>query len=147
MSKGPTLKIKNRLNRVVIFFILLGFSTLIGRLFYLSVIQNDFFQTKASNQQMRDITINANRGTIYYRNMKVLAQSATVWTVFISPADLNAIKSETKREETRNLIAENLSEILEVDKEKVVTQSKKSNYYEIIKKKVEEPEADKKEEK
>ena len=143
MSKGPTLKIKNRLNRVVIFFILLGFSTLIGRLFYLSVIQNDFFQTKASNQQMRDITINANRGTIYDRNMKVLAQSATVWTVFISPADLNAIKSETKREETRNLIAENLSEILEVDKEKVVTQSKKSNYYEIIKKKVEEPEADK----
>lgn len=89
MSKGPTLKIKNRLNRVVIFFILLGFSTLIGRLFYLSVIQNDFFQTKASNQQMRDITINANRGTIYDRNMKVLAQSATVWTVFISPADLN----------------------------------------------------------
>ena len=74
---------------------------------------------------MRDITINANRGTIYDRNMKVLAQSATVWTVFISPADLNAIKSETKREETRNLIAENLSEILEVDKEKVVTQSKK----------------------
>ncbi|MDD6236330.1 MAG: stage V sporulation protein D, partial [Clostridiales bacterium] len=71
------MKIKNRLNRVVIFFILLGFATLIGRLFYLSVIQNDFFQTKASNQQMRDITINANRGTIYDRNMKVLAQSAT----------------------------------------------------------------------
>ncbi len=143
MAKGPTLKIKNRLNRVVIFFILLGFLTLIVRLFYISVIQNDFYQSKANANQMRDITVNGKRGTIYDRNMKVVAESATVWTCFISPKDLNAISSEEKRESTRALIAENLSTILEVDKDKIIEQSKKSNYYEVIKKKVEKPEADK----
>lgn len=143
MVKGPTLKIKNRLNRVVIFCVLLGFATLLGRLFYISVIQNDFYQGKALDKQMRDVTVNGKRGNIYDRNMKVLAQSATVWTVFISPNDLNAISKEEKREQQRALIAENLSTILDVDKDKIIEQSKKKNYYEVIKKKVEKPEADK----
>ncbi len=143
MAKGPTLKIKNRLNRVVIVLILLGFATVLTNLFYQSVIRSDFYQTKALENQMRDITVTGKRGTIYDRNMKAVARSATVWTVFISPNDLNAIKDEEERELTRRLIAENLSEILEVDSAKIIEQSKKKNYYEVIKKKVEEPEIEK----
>ena len=51
-------------------------------------MNNDFYQKKATQQQLRDVTVNANRGTIYDCNMNVLAQSVTVWTVFISPADI-----------------------------------------------------------
>lgn len=143
MAKGPTLKIKNRLNRVVIVLILLGFAVVLANLFYQSVILSDFYQVKALENQTRDITVTGKRGTIYDRNMTAVARSATVWTVFISPNDLNAIKDEEKREATRTLIAENLSEILEVDKDKIIEQSHKKNYYEVIKKKVEEPEINK----
>lgn len=142
MSKGPTQKIKNRLNRVVIALILLGFTAVLVNLFYESVIKSDFYQTKALENQMRDITVTGKRGTIYDRNMKAIARSATVWTVFISPNDLNAIKDETERENQRALIAENLSTILEVEKDSIIEKSKKKNYYEVIKKKVEEPEVD-----
>ena len=40
----------------------------------------------AVDQQLRDTTISAQRGTIYDRNMKPLAQSATVWKVVLAPA-------------------------------------------------------------
>ena len=143
MSKGPTLKIKNRLNRVVIVFILLGFLAVLANLFYESVIQNDFYQTKALENQMRDITVNGKRGTIYDKNMKAIAQSATVWTVIVSPNDLNAIKDTEQREKQRALIAENLSTILDVEKDNIIAKSQMKNYYEIIKKKVEKPEVDK----
>ena len=135
MTKGPTLKMKNRLNRVVITFVLIGFVILTGRIGYISVVQNSFFKAKATEQQLDDITVNPKRGTIYDRNMKVLAQSATVWTVFISPVDV--------KEKDRDKIAAELSTILGVDKEEVLKKSKKKNRYEVIKKKVEKPEVDK----
>ncbi len=139
MAQGPTLKIKNRLNRVVIALILLGFAVVLVNLFNHAVLKSDFYQEMALDNQMRDITVNGKRGTIYDSNMKAIARSATVWTVFISPNDLNAIKDPEKRELTRRLIAENLSEILEVDSATITEKTYKENYYEVIKKKVEEP--------
>ncbi len=134
MSKGPTLKMKNRLNRIVIAFVLIGFITLIFRVGYISIGQYDFYSAEATNQQLDDLTVNAKRGTIYDRNMKVLARSATVWTVFISPVDI--------KEEDREMIAEGLSQILEVDKATILEQCKKNNRYEVVKQKVEEDVAD-----
>ncbi len=139
MAQGPTLKIKNRLNRVVIALILLGFAVVLVNLFNHAVLKSDFYQEMALDNQMRDITVNGKRGTIYDSNMKAIARSATVWTVFISPNDLNAIKDSEKRELTRRLIAEHLSEILEVDSATITEKTYKENYYEVIKKKVEEP--------
>ncbi len=134
MSKGPTLKMKNRLNRIVIAFVLIGFVTLIVRVGYISIGQNDFFKAEATKQQLDDLTVNPKRGTIYDRNMKVLAQSATVWTVFISPIDIE--------EKDRETIADGLSKILEVDKQTILDKCKKKNRYEVIKKKVEQNVAD-----
>ncbi|MBC8570111.1 penicillin-binding transpeptidase domain-containing protein [Zongyangia hominis] len=115
---------------------IVGFATLIVRLCIIQLVESDIYQSKAEKQQMRVTTISPKRGTIYDRNMNVLAQSATVWTVFISPVD---IKDAAQKE----LIATGLSELLEVDKEKILEKCEKKNYYEVIKKRIEKPLADK----
>ncbi|MBR1992956.1 MAG: stage V sporulation protein D, partial [Firmicutes bacterium] len=69
--------------------------------------------------------------------MKTLAASATVWTVTISPAEI-------KDEAQLIKIADFLSELLEVDREKILERgAKKASYYEVIKQRVEKDIADK----
>lgn len=135
MSKTPTLKMKNRLNRVVIALIVLGFLGLIVRVGYITIGENERFSAMASAQQLDDLTVNAKRGTIYDRNMKVLAQSATVWKVVISPADL--------KEDEKVKTAKALAEILDLDEKEVLEKANEKNRYQIIKKQVEKPEVDK----
>ena len=84
----------------------------------------------ASTQQMADTKINAQRGTIYDRNMKPLAQSATVWTVVLEPAYINT-------EEKKETICQGMHEILDIDKNKLMELAGKKSCYTIIKKKVE----------
>lgn len=136
MAIGPSLKMKNRLMHIVTVLSVVIFVAIIFRIAYLTVFQHDYYTTVASKQQLDDMTVNANRGTIYDRNMKVLAQSATVWTVFISPVD---IPSDAQREK----IASGLSNILDVPKKDILNKMKIKNRYQEIKKKVEKPQVDK----
>ena len=101
--------------RLIIMTLGAGFAILIIRLFYLQVVQADMWKEKASSQQMYSTSISANRGNIYDRNMKTLAKSVTVWTVFISPAEME--------EDQRELVASGLSEILDVDYDMVYEKS------------------------
>ena len=123
--------------RVRLVMLMLGaaMAVLIVRLFYLQVVQADMWKEKASSQQMYSTSITATRGNIYDRNMKTLARSVTVWTVFISPAEM--------KEEQRELVASGLSEILDVDYDMVYEKSLKTwRYNETIKKKVDNDTAD-----
>lgn len=121
--------------RLIIMTLGAGFAILIIRLFYLQVVQADMWKEKASSQQMYSTSISANRGNIYDRNMKTLAKSVTVWTVFISPAEME--------EDQRELVASGLSEILDVDYDMVYEKSLKTwRYKETIKKKVDNDTAD-----
>lgn len=138
MSKAPSKKMKFKLNIVVLGFLSLGFLTLIGRVIYIACFAEQDgvkYGVKAYNQQQSADTINANRGTIYDRNMNVLAQSATVWTVSVDP---NQIKSDENKEK----IAKGLSEILGMDYNKILEKTKANTKYEIVKKKVEKPQKD-----
>lgn len=138
-AKGPTRKMRRRIFIIVVPLIAIAFIALLARICVISVVDSSFYQSKASRQQLRDITVNPKRGTIYDRNMTVLAQSATVWTVFISPADI----SDTDNNEQRETIAKGLSEILELEYDDVYQKTLKKNYYEVIKKKIEEDKAGK----
>ncbi len=101
----------------------------------LQLVQHEELRQTAEEQQLRDTTITPNRGTIYDTNMKVLATSATVWTVSAAP---NTIK-----EGSREDIAEGLAEILELDEEELLTKLENtSSGYELIKAKVDKPIAD-----
>ena len=99
------------------------------------IINYETYKSKASSIQLRDTAISPKRGTIYDSNMKVLAQSATVWTVFVSPAESD--KDQHAR------IAEKLSQLLEVDYDAIIEKlGKTQSYYQVIKYKIDKPVAD-----
>lgn len=135
MAKQPTASMKRRINIILVFVIMGGFILMTSRLFFLQVAGGDDYREKATQQQLRDSTIAAKRGTIYDRNMSILARSATVWTVYLSPAYV-------KDDAQANLIADKLHEVLGVDRETVYNKAKKKNYYEYIKRKIEKDKAD-----
>ncbi|MCI9406135.1 MAG: PASTA domain-containing protein [Oscillospiraceae bacterium] len=126
---------KKRILALILVVSVLGSSIIIGRLFQLQVVQAEDLQKRAARQQMRVTSLSAQRGTIYDRNGEILAMSGTVWTVYLSPVDIDS-------EEERSLVAKGLAEILDVSEEFVLEKSHRNTYYEIIKKKIERPLAD-----
>ena len=106
------------------------------------IVNGEKYQNDASEQQLYDSLITAPRGDIYDRNMQTLATSTNAWTVYITP---NGIKKldESKREIVKKTIAENLSEILDVDYETVYGYTEKNSYYVIVKKKINKTTCDK----
>ena len=108
------------------------------------IIDGEKYQKLATEQQLYDARITAERGNIYDCKMNVLATSAPVWTVFVTPNEIASIKDESKRTNVKNAIINNLSEILELEKEKVSSSLEKtSQYYVAIKKKIQKDVADK----
>lgn len=118
-------------------FVGLLFLGLIGRLFYMMVVQHDYYESRAIRNQTRSITVSANRGEIYDCNMDLLANSVSVETVFIDPEWI------AREKEDLNLIADGLSEILGVDPAFVREQAADTEMlYKIIKRKIPEAQAD-----
>ena len=134
---APTLKMKRRLNRVVAAVLAIFTIYIVYNLVGISIVDSGFYRDIANNQQLNSMPIPANRGSIIDANGKVLAQSATVWTVFISPTDIR--KNEDSK---RELIADGLSEILDVKKDTVLKKIEKNNQYEEIKREVPKDKAD-----
>ena len=127
--------IRRRMLVLVVLLIVVGFGSVIANLIKLQIVEYEDYKVRAANQQLKDVVIPANRGIIYDANMKVLAQSATVWTVAVDPSSID--------EEDREPIAAGLSEILEVDKQTILDKLEKTNTaYQSIKLKVEKPVAD-----
>ncbi len=115
--------------------IILLFCCSIVHLADLQLVRGEELRQKAINQQMRDTVIDAARGTIYDANGEVLAQSATVWNVYISPNDIRG--SEEKKEEKRRTIAKGLAEILDLDEEEIYEKTLKKSYQIYLKRRVE----------
>lgn len=115
---------------MLIALVVVGFGVIIGRLIQLQVVQGEDLQKRAVDQQLKDTTISAQRGTIFDCNMKPLAQSATVWTVVLEPAYL-------KEEETKATVAEGLAKILDLDEKVLREKCDARSYYMVIKRKIE----------
>lgn len=130
--RGPN---QMMLRRTLFLMIVCGIAVFIGlglRLFKLQILDHEKYESLATAQQVRETTVSASRGTIYDRNQKILAASADVSTIFISPAEI------AKNDEDPVLIAQGLSEILGVDYGKILemTQDTKS-WYKTVARKVE----------
>ena len=125
MADGAGKKLKLRTIAICCFMVLL-LSWVLYNLVYRSLVTGEELKARAAEQQLQDVSITANRGTIYDSNMNVLAQSATVWDVILSPKDFYAAKNELKGENgeaatqaekdayERTMI-EGLAEILDVE--------------------------------
>ncbi len=108
----------------------------IGRLFYLQIVSYDRFKTDTSGSISSETGVKASRGRILDSNGIVLADNKTVERVFISPADMSG-------DAERQLVADNLSRILDVDYDTIYEKTlKKKRKDETIKKNVEKEEAD-----
>ena len=118
----------------IIIFVLAAL--LLGRLAYIQLIKGDEYSAKAESQQLGDKEIKASRGTIYDANMNVLAQSASVWRVYLNPSKINSFKEE-KRDEVRDIIASGLSVILEMDEAKIRSYTEKNYSYQLVKGEIE----------
>ncbi len=135
MAQGPNLRMQKRMLFVLAFVFAAGFIVLIGRLVKIQIIDGRFYAGQAARQQMSTITVSANRGTIYDRNMQPLAVSATVWDVVVAPAYI-------KTDAQRGSIADNLSKILSMDRQTIYDKISRHTSYEIVAKKVEKSTAD-----
>ena len=113
------------------------------RLTEIMVVKGDFYQSKASKQQLYDSLITAPRGDILDRNGNVLATSAPAWTIYLTPNGINKLKNAEKAENLRQTLSEGLSGILELGKDDIYEKSKKNSYYVTLKKKVDKETTDK----
>ena len=103
---------------------------LIFRMAYIQLISPDELQAKAIEQQSSGRSIQAKRGTIYDATGKnILAISSSVETVTVNPVNIS--------QENKEKVAKKLSEIFELDYEKVLKRVKRNSSIETIAKRVE----------
>ncbi len=164
MADKPTAQMKKRTNIFVLFVMMFMAAAVIIRLFKLSVVDNKFYQDKANEYHFGPITISANRGSIYDCNGVILAQSATVYKVYMDPdlfrseisakkeileaqaqeatSNDSAVVSVKTAEEVQDEIISFLAEKLEITKEKIVDAMNENTQYKILKTQIEKSTAD-----
>ena len=109
-----------------------AFAILLARLYKLQITDHTFYENLAISQQLREAPGTAARGRIYDRNGNVLAVSATVDNVYLSPAEIEA------NGEDRELIARGLSEILGLDYDELDEKTgRKGSWYVTAARKIE----------
>lgn len=114
------------------------FAVLLARLYVLQIADHQYYESLALEQQLRTAPTTAARGTIYDKNMRTLAVSATVDNVFLSPVEIEM------HGEDRELIARGLSEILGLDYDDILEKTTRSgSWYVTVARKVERETADK----
>ena len=96
---------------------ILAFCILTGRLVKLMLVDHDYYEEKAINNQTRSVSVTANRGCIYDRNMEVLAASAGVHNIFLDPLELK------QNEVDIDLLAENLAQLLDLEADYIKEQA------------------------
>ena len=90
-----------KLNLVVLPLFLAFTCWILVSLFETSITDNLKYQTLANDTQFKSKTVKANRGSIYDSNGKILAQSATVYSICVDPIVLSDQKKKEKKAEDR----------------------------------------------
>jgi cell division protein FtsI (penicillin-binding protein 3) len=80
-----------------------AFAALVGRGFYLQIVNTDFLQEKGESRYRRDIEVSASRGKIIDRNGDMLAVSTPMKSVWAIPADARTMTAEQKKQLARLL--------------------------------------------
>ena len=137
-AKRPNNQMRGRIVGLTLIFIVLGFGLVAVRLLYMQVFHYDFYRQQAASLQTRDTFITPNRGVIYDANMQVLAESAEVERVVVSPkAVVGDLKDEAEKQVRQQTLAQILADSLSLDYETVLAKVQKTDSeYEIIAQKV-----------
>ena len=117
-----------RINLVLLFILLLG-AAIIGRLFFLQILNNDFYSALSQGQQKFFEQTIGERGKIFVHdqnNLLALAINKEISFAYISPEEI----------EEKESTAQQISEVLGLDKELVLNKVKKDSLYELVKKRI-----------
>lgn len=140
-TKAPTRQMWRR--SIVTLVVLIGFcfAGLAGRLGVLQIAQASDWQRRAVSQQIKDDIATPKRGSIYDANMNLLATSADVSKIIMSPLAITQLKESSTgktTEEMRAYIADELSKLLDVDRDALYEQTLNTNsQYAVVKSQVE----------
>lgn len=119
-----------------LFMVLVIFTLLTTRLCYIQFVWGTELSEKAGTQQSQSRTITAKRGTIYDSTGKyILAESSSVEAISVNPTLIH--------EKDKEKVAKALSEIFELDYDKVLKKISKRSSIETIVKKVDKEHSDK----
>ena len=108
-------------SRIMAVMVLLGLVAFVPvgfRLYRLMITDYDYYARLALRNQTRTTVVTAERGTIYDRNMNILASSVGVENVYLDPHELKQAKEDL------NLVSQTLGEFLNRDPEWILEQAK-----------------------
>ncbi len=120
----PTRAIKKRMKLITLFF-LVGVLVLLVRLAWIQFVRGEEYSRMAAEQQTRDSVISAKRGSIYDRNLKILAQSASAERVTLNPQEIEKSKNEEE-------VVSTLVKILGVDEQNVRKQISRTDRQSVV---------------
>lgn len=117
--------------RILTLFLLftLGFFSLGGRIFWIQFVRGAELSEKAIQNRMRDVPVEAKRGTIYDRNGHELAISVSADSVYAIPAEI--YRSGREQE-----IAQKLAEVLDMDEQELYERITKNSSFEWVKRQI-----------
>lgn len=150
-EKRETASKRKVFQRTVILMLVFGvglFIPLIRQIWNIAVVEHDYYQQLAVDQQTLDMTVASERGNIYDANGNVMAMSATVYDLILSPLDLiNSIdrddydsdaEYEDAIEDKRDLITDKICALLDKDREDIAERMTRTySQYEVIQKSIE----------
>ena len=128
------ISMKRRMKNVLLCAVII-FGILVFRVGWIQFINGEELQTLAYEQQTLDRKINPKRWTIFDRDGNELAVSSTVYTVTINPTNI--------KDENKEKVAKAISDIFELDYEKILKKVKKRSSIETVAKKQEKDIVDK----
>ena len=136
------------------------FLPLIAQLYKLQIVEQEEWESRAANQQTKSVSVAANRGTIYDREGRALAMSATVYKLILSPmgvygsvnkdnyTDENGKLDEAAYEKAlydlRKTVVDGIVDLFDYDEERLWTRIERINSaYEVLYYELEEEDAEK----
>ena len=118
-----------------IFLLFAIFATyLLFNIFRLDYLKYDYYKEKTYDQVTTSAKLAAKRGDIYDSNMNLLAQSSTVWRIFVSTRDIRKLEKEDGID-YKKVIADGLSSILSLSSDVIYNKLCASNQLDITIKK------------
>lgn len=122
-------KTKLRAMRLIVITLIL-LSLTLTKVAYLQIFKSEEYSNAVIQQQTQASQVNAMRGTIYDRNGKALAESASVNTLICNPQQIGT-------EETAKIVATRLAPIINLEYDYIYERLiKKTTRYQVLKKRL-----------
>lgn len=134
MAKGMKEKMWRKAMGLAAVVVFVGFGLVVINLFRWQIVRGEELSNAALDQSLQSTTLSAMRGTIYDSTGKILAQSASVWTVVLEPAYFSDYDDP---DATRRKVASGLAPILELDEEEIYEKTQGNSYFVYLKRRVE----------